>query len=464
LPLPRPIVIAVSLLAGCNLGPAYQRPPLDVPASFQAAAGAPLWPAPDWWQGFASPELDALIAAARADNQNLAAAAARIREADAQVRIAGAPLLPGITGQSGANATQSGSGRHAVTTHDYSLTPLQVSYQADFWGRNRATYQSAQASALASRFDQQTIALSVVVSVASTYFAALDARDRLAVARQNLADAEQSLAVIQGRLAAGTATALDQAQEAAQVAAIRANIPALESLRDQNEIGLGILIGRPPEDVHLPPASLTSLAAPEVTPGLPASLLARRPDVAYAEANLVAQGGSVRAARAAFFPQIDLTGSLGWSSAALSTLFGPAGFGASLAASATQTIFDNGNVAGQYDQARARFDELAADYRQAVLQAFTDVENALTEYRYDTQQEALEAQAVEAAQRAADIARAQLGAGTVDVTTLLTAQATLYGDQDTLAQIRLARFTALLNLYQALGGGWTQDTPIPGAT
>jgi NodT family efflux transporter outer membrane factor (OMF) lipoprotein len=459
------LLLATSLLAGCNLGPRYQRPALEVPAQFRspAAAGAQVWPEPGWWRGFGAPELDGLIAAAQAGNQNLAAAVARVREADAQVRIAGAALLPGITAQAEPSLTQSGgTGRRSLTTHTYSLTPLQVSYEADFWGRNRASAESAQAGALASRFDQQTVALSVVVSVASTYFAALAARDRLAVARSNLADGEQSLAVIRGRLAAGTATALDEAQELAQVAAIRANIPALQSLQDQNVIGLGILVGRPPEAIEVTAATLTSLTAPEVAPGLPSALLARRPDVAYAEANLLAQNGNVRAARAAFFPQIALTGALGWSSGALATLFGPAGFGASLAATATQTIFDNGSLAGQLALARGRYDELVADYRQAVLQAFTDVENALTEYRYDTEQEALEAQAVTAARRAADIARAQLAAGTVDVTTLLTAQTTLYTELDALAQIRLARFTALLNLYQALGGGWTQPASGPG--
>jgi NodT family efflux transporter outer membrane factor (OMF) lipoprotein len=459
-------LLLIPALSACNLGPAYQRPAQAVPAAFTspAPAGATIWPATDWWRGFGAPELNTLIAAAQAQNQQLAAAVARVRQADAQVRIAGAPLLPGVTAATNASLTQSyGTGPRSLTVHDYALTPVQVSYTADFWGRNRAGYESAQASATGSRFDQQTVALTEIAAVATTYFAALGARDREAVARRNLADAQSTLAVIRGRVAAGTDSALDEAQEAATVAAIQASIPPLRATAAQNIIGLGILTGQPPEAITVTATTLTSLPAPEVAPGLPSALLARRPDVAYAEAQLVAQNGNVRAARAAFFPDISLTGSLGWSSNALATLFGPAGFGASLAAGAAQTIFDNGALAGSLELQRGRAEELVANYRQAVLQAFTDVENALTAYRYDTEQEALERTAVAAAQRAADIAQAQLQAGTVDVTTLLQAQTTLYGEQDTLAQIRLARFTALVSLYQALGGGWTQDAAIPGS-
>jgi NodT family efflux transporter outer membrane factor (OMF) lipoprotein len=457
----------VLLPGGCNLGPDYARPSLQVPAAFRATAdsAAQAWPAPEWWTGFGSAELDGLIAEARLHNNDLQAAIARVRQADAQTRISGAPLLPTVRATAGANVQQvDGTGARSATLRSYAATPLSVSYELDFWQRNLASYQAAQANALGTRFDQEVVALQVVCSVAITYFTALAYTDRLAVARHNLADAEQNLAVIRGRLAVGTATALDEAQEEAVLDGIRANIPALTSSRDQAVIGLGILVGRPPETIALTADTLTRLPAPQVRPGLPSELLARRPDVAYAEAELVAQNGSVRAARAAFFPSVSLTGSAGWSSTALTTLFGPAGFGAALAGNAAQTIFDNGNLAGQLQLARGRYDELLADYRRAVLQAFTDVENALTAYRDATEQEGLEQQAVATAQRAADIARAQLGAGTVDVTTLLTAQTTLYSDQDALAQIRLSRFTALIDLYQALGGGWTQPPgAIPGA-
>jgi len=205
-----------------------------------------------------------------------------------------------------------------------------------------------------------------------------------------------------------------------------------------------------------PPGTLTALALPAVAPGLPSALLRRRPDVAEAEAQLVAAHFSVAVARAAFFPTIQLTASGGFANAALNTLFTPGGTIAALAAGLTQPIFDAGTLRGQLEQARGRYDELLADYRKAVIQAFTDVETGLTAWRYTTEQEALQVAAVTSAQRSADIARAQMAAGTVDVTTVLTAETTLFTDLDTLAQVRLARFQALLSVYKALGGGWQQ--------
>jgi outer membrane protein, multidrug efflux system len=460
-------------VGGCDVGADYHRPALDVPAGFRAtlATTRTAWsrqhgPGQDWWRGFRSPDLDRLMAAAAAHNFDIAAAVARVRQADAAVRIAGASLLPSLNGTAGTSLTQeglgsrslssgaSGRGSGAVTLHNYSLG-LNVAYQTDFWGRFRSGRNAAIATAAFSRFDQQTVALTVLTDVAQTWFTALASADRLDVARRNLADAERSLAVIRGRLAAGTATALDRDQQGALVATERATIPALQNQVEQQLIGLGILTGRPPEAVTARPGTLTKLALPLVAPGLPSALLARRPDVAAAEAQLVAANYDIKAARAAFFPSITLTGQRGYANTALANLFTPGGLIASLAASLVQPVFDGGALRGQLEQAKGRYDELLANYRKAVVQAFTDVDNALTAWRYTSEQEALQQQAVVIAQRALAAARAQIAAGTADVTTLLSVETTLFNAEDALAQIRLARFLALLNLYKALGGGWT---------
>ncbi len=202
------------------------------------------------------------------------------------------------------------------------------------------------------------------------------------------------------------------------------------------------------------PDTLTRLALPPVASGLPSELLTRRPDIASAEAQLVAQNFSIAVARAAFFPSLTLTGNAGYQAPALNQLLTPGGALAALTQGLTLPIFDGGALRGQLEQAKGRYDELLADYRKAVVQAFTDVDTALTAWRYTTEQEALQVVAVQAAQRAADIARAQMAAGTVDITTVLTTETTLFSDQDILVQVRLARVQALLNLYKALGGGW----------
>jgi outer membrane protein, multidrug efflux system len=225
---------------------------------------------------------------------------------------------------------------------------------------------------------------------------------------------------------------------------------------EQQRIALGILTGLPPERLTVTGGSLERLPLPLVAPGLPSELLARRPDVANAEAQLVAENANIRAARAAFFPSVQLTASGGLTSAVLVGITGPGTLVAQLAGSLTQTIFDNGLRRGQLDQAKGRYDELLANYRRAVLQSFTDVEQSLTALRYTTEQEVLERRAIAVAQRSADIARAQLEAGTIDIITSLNTQVTLYNDLDLLTQIRLAQFQALVNLYKALGGGWSR--------
>jgi multidrug efflux system outer membrane protein len=500
-------LVAIAIpLSGCDLGPDYARPKLAIPASFRATAetARQAWPAADWWRGFGSPELTRLIEDARANNQDLAAAAARVVQADAQVAINGSPLLPTVsatgnasysrigssrrgssasgitTGSSGlTSSTSTGSGTTTTTTSTGSTVvtgsssatshytdsrqysaEAAISYEVDFWGKNRATYDSARAAALSSRFDQDVVALTVVTSVATTYFQALGAADRLAVARRNLRDAQSTLKVFQVRVQVGTATALDVAQQEALVAGQAAQIPNLQSQMEQQVIALSTLVGRPPESITIKADTLSNLPSPTVGGGMPSELLARRPDVAEAEANLVSQNGNIRAARAAFFPAVQLTSQGGIESLALSTLLGPGSMLFNAAASVTQTIFDNGLKQGDLDQAKGRFAELVATYRQAVLQSFQDAETYLVAVRYAAQQETLERQAVAVAQRAADIARAQLAAGTVDITTVLNTQNTLFGDQDTLAQVRLLHFQALINLYKALGGGWVLPTNI----
>ena len=464
---------AALFLTGCSLGPHYERPALDIPAAFRATADTAeaAWPAAEWWRNFASPELDGLIAQARAYNTDLAAAAARIVQADAQARIAGAPLLPTLNGTGDFTYQRTGTGSRSGTSslrlaggrsryfdsRSYSIG-LQVSYDLDFWGRNRALAEAARAEAVATRFDQETVALTVVTSVANTYFQVLAGQDRLRVAQRNLRDAERILGAFRARLTVGTANALDVSQQEALVAGQRAALPALRNTVEQQRIALGILVGMPPERLEVQGGSLEGLPLPAVAPGLPSELLARRPDVANAEAQLVAENANIRAARAAFFPSVQLTASGGLTSAALSAITGPGTLVAQLAASLTQSIFDNGLRRGQLDQARGRYDELLAGYRRASLQAFTDVEQALTALRYAAEQETLERAALAVAQRSADIAAAQLQAGTIDIITSLNTQQTLFSDLDQLTQIRLARFQALVNLYKALGGGWG---PVP---
>ncbi len=463
--------LALLLLGGCSLGPAYQAPPLDIPSGWRAPAAADAaWPAADWWRGFGSVELDALIADARANSPDIQAAAARIRQADAQLRLSGASLWPTVG--LGADASWSRSapggrsrpgfapaGRYSEQ-RSYGVGP-SIAWEVDLWGRLAAGREAAAEAALASRFDERGVALAVVTAVATTWFQALALQDRVDVATRNLTDAEQVLAAVTARARFGTASELDVAQQAALVAGVRARIPGLRNQMEQQVNALAVLTGRPPAAIGVRPGTLSNLALPPIAPGLPSELLARRPDIAAAEADLRAANANIRAARAAFFPSITLSSRAGFENIALATLFGPGSLFVSAVASASQAIFDGGSRSATLEGRRARYDELVALYRRAVLVAFTDVENAVQAWRYTSEQEALTRQAVATSQRAATIARAQLQAGTIDLIALLQAQNTLFQNLDTLAQVRLARFQALLDLYKALGGGWTDAELAP---
>jgi outer membrane protein, multidrug efflux system len=453
-------VVAAAMLAACNLGPRYHRPDMPAPQTWVTPAdgNAPQWPMSEWWRGFSSEDLDELIQRAQRVNDDLRAAIARIHQADAQRRIAGAPLLPALNLD--ANATRARApvpGENVFSTGNDFSPLLSASYQLDFWGKNRAALESASASALASRFDRATVELSVMASVASTYFQALELRDRLAIADANLDNATKILAGLRRQETAGIATALDVAQQATVVATVNATIPPLKEQLRQSIDALAILIGSTPEELDVTRGSLDALGEPPVRPGLPSELLARRPDVAQAEAQLIAANANIAEARAAFFPSISLTASGGYESAALAGLVQPANRVWSIGAGLTQPIFQGGALVGSYRLAKGQYEELLADYHKAVISALANVEDALIAVQQTRDQVERQQQATDTAQRAYEFARRQMRAGTINVLTLLNTETTLFSARDALAQAKFARLQSLVSLYQALGGGWQQQ-------
>ena len=475
-----PLVAALAL-AGCSLVPDFARPYIPMPEAWKdappPAASQPVqpvsWPSTDWWRGFGSPPLDTLIATAERNNYDLGAAAARVLQADAQARIAGAPLLPALDGGAGASrswarssgsSSSSSSRSGAIITTSLSAN-LSASYQLDLFGANRAALEAAEASALFSRFDRETVALTVVSSVANTYFQTVQFRDRLRVARRNLANALEVLQVVQARVDAGAASALDLAQQQTIVAQQRAAIPPLETQLRQSENALAILIGAAPAATTIGGNSIMGIAPPAVAPGLPSALLARRPDIQSAEAQLVSANAQIGVARAAFFPTISLTAETGYASASLGSLFHPASALSSVASSLVQPIFEGGRLEGGLDLAKGRYAELVANYRKAVISAFADVESALVAVQRTAEQETLQAQAVQQARLAYSLAETRYRAGAVDLLTVLDAQRTLFAAEDQLVQVRLARLQAAVAMFKALGGGWQasdiKKTPTP---
>ncbi len=450
-----------ALMTGCSVGPAYERPDVAPPAQWHESAGgngsgAPLWPAGEWWHGFGSAQLDELIATAERSNDDLAGAIARVQEADAQARGAGAALLPSL--DAGATATRERAQASGMGPRVYNVfnPELSASYELDFWGKNRALRDAARAAAAASRYDQQTVALTVISSVASTYFQALELRDRIQVAQQNLDNGQKILSGFRLEQSAGTATGLDVAQQETAVALLNAALPPLQQQFRQTVHALAVLIGKTPESLDIDQGTLTSLTSPSIVEGLPSQLLSRRPDVAEAEQQLIAANANITVARAALFPDIQLTAGGGYASSALTSLVSPPNRVYSLTAGLVQPIFHGGALRGQVAFSNARYTELLTTYHKTVITAFGNVEDALVATRQTAEQQKRQQQAVATARRAYEFARAQMAAGTVNILTVLNTENALFGAQDQLVQVNYLRLQALVDLFTALGGGWHQ--------
>jgi outer membrane protein, multidrug efflux system len=457
-------IVALGTLAACTVGPAYERPDIPAPAQWRDTSsnnGSAIWPNPDWWHGFGSEKLDELIAQARQSNDDLAVAIARVREADAQARIAGAALLPALdfgadaTRQHGPVSSGSNSGSSLATFNTFKPA-LTASYELDFWGKNRALRSAARATAIASRYDQETVALTVVSSVATTYFQALEFRDRLDVAHRNLANGQKIMRGLQLQQTAGIATALDVAQQETTVSLLDAAIPPLQQQFRQTVNALAVLLGKTPESIDIDTGTLNSLTGPQVAPGLPSQLLSRRPDVAESEQQLIAANADITVARAALFPSIQLTASGGYESSALSSLINPASRIWAVSAGLTQPIFHGGALRGQVVFSDAHYAELLSAYHKTVISAFSNVEDALVAAQQTDEQQARQQKAVATARRAFQYAQTQMSAGTVNILTVLNTENALFSAQDELVQIQYLHLQSLVNLFTALGGGWQQ--------
>jgi NodT family efflux transporter outer membrane factor (OMF) lipoprotein len=453
------VVCLASSSGGCVLTQDLPDPALDVPTQYKYAGKADTRPTLDWWRGFRSAELTQLMEEAQTVNLDIAAAVSRIVEADAQARQAGAALLPSLSGggsetysrTSGSSSSGLTNGGREVVNYSSSLS---ASYQLDFWGQNRDALRTAEETANANRFDRDVVALTTLAGVANAYFQVLSSQDRLRTAQHNIASAQRILDAIRERRKAGTGTDLDVAQQEAVLANQKALVPPLRQTLDQNVNALAVLVSRPPESVRVLGGSMDRIAIPRFTPGLPSEILTQRPDIRRQEAQLASATANIGNARAQFFPTIQLTGSGGYQSSALVSLFQPHAAFFQLVGSATQPIFDGGKILGNFELTRAKQDELLQTYRKTVVQSFADVDNALMSIRQTTEKLRLQREVLAASRRAFQLSEQQLRAGTADIVTVLNTQLTLFQAEDSLSQAQLARLLAIVSLYQALGGGW----------
>jgi multidrug efflux system outer membrane protein len=444
--------ILVLSLSACSMVPDYLRPSMNTGEVWKesAASSAPI--SDQWWREYGSGNVLNLVPQALKVNNDLQASLQRIEQAKANVTVSTSSLLPQVNASGGADKSwRETSGRVGVSdTHDVGLL---IAYEVDLFGRARANMSAAEARLEASQFDYEALRIVTASSVVDAYASALAASERLRVANSNLDIAKDVLKIADARFRAGTSSALELSQQKAAVANAEA---AMASLRAQHSgfiNQLAVLVGEAPQNFKIKEEAFKVLVAPRITPSLPSILLEQRPDIRAAEANLIAANADIGAARAAFFPSLDL--------AVSGVLSGNPAFSVLTAsASALAPIFSGGALEGALSGSKARKEELVATYRQTVLTAFREVSDAIAASRAaDTRVQSLSKAAAES-RNAYKLARARYDNGSIDFQTLLDTQRTLLQADDSATQARLEQIRASLDLIKALGGGWKGQSTL----
>ncbi|MEZ0260501.1 MAG: efflux transporter outer membrane subunit [Alphaproteobacteria bacterium] len=404
----------------------------------------------DWWRNFGSAELDGLMDRALEQNNDLRAAIARINQARAAMKIAGASAYPSVDASAGARETRTVPGSWGNS----GSVGLDISYEVDLFGRNKAGRKAAKADFRASQYDHDALALIVMGDVAEGYFRTVNLRERAAIAQNNLSNSRNVLKLVQARFDAGASSALDLSRQKAEMATTEASLAALQAQASQAENALAILLGTPPHDMGLKTKALSAIKQPAVPLSQPAQVITQRPDIRAAEQTLVAANADIGAARAAFYPTFNIGTSAAASFAALSN---PVARTLEIAASIIAPIFHGGELEGGVERATARQVELAENYRKVVLVALREVEDALSAAKAAKSRERSFATAMAEARKTYNLSRELYDAGSVDYQTLLDSQRTLLSAEDSHSAVRLELLSAQVDLYKALGGGW-RDT------
>ena len=463
-------ILALLWLSGCAVGPDYKRPDVDTPDNWptnsMTSANPDIALYQDWWVAFRDPVLDKMIETALQNNQDLAAAIARVDQAAALARSSRTQLLPRFDATGNYNR-----GRVSELTNDPTLPlfgdvetgDITATWELDLWGKLRRRYEASKANFYATAFERDAAQLSIASQVAHTYFQlrALDAE--LQVSINTLKSREESLVLRNKRFRGGLTSALDLRQAEAEAASARADVPRYRQGMEQTEHALSVLVGKSPREMmQAPPRGkeLDGLSLPPAVPtGLPSALLQRRPDVAAAEQRLVAANAKIGEARAAYFPSIGLTGAIGTQSSTLEGLFtGPAATW-SFVGNLTAPIFHFGDIGYGVDAAKAGQRQALAQYQSAIQNAFRDALDSLSALTGTSQQESALRQQLKANSESLRLAQLRYDNGYSDYLDVLDAERSTYQSQLSVIQARQSRLDAIVSLYQALGGGWDLNKP-----
>jgi multidrug efflux system outer membrane protein len=453
--------ISVALISGgCIIGPDYKRPPTGTPDTFRGqsdvpAAGASLADE-SWWQVFTDPVLQSLVRTALQQNYDVRLAAARILEAQAQLGITRADQFPQVT--AGIDVLgQRPSAALGFPPRNIGAVLVQgaVAWELDFWGRYRRATEAARATLLASEWGRRAVLTTLVSQVARAYFGLRALDSELEISRSTLASRQESLRLTQVREQGGATSLVDVRQAEQLVYGATGEIATLERDIEQQENFINVLLANNPGAITRGRALTDQPHAAEVPAGLPSALLERRPDIQQAEQEIVAANAQIGVARSAYFPNITLTASGGFESTALTALFAGSNAIWSAAAAATQPVFTAGRTRSQVALAEARREEAVIIYQQTIRQAFREVADALVGYRKVREFREQQTLLLGAAQDARRLADIRYQGGATSYLEVLDADTRLFDAELGLAQAQLGELSALVEIYRALGGGWT---------
>jgi multidrug efflux system outer membrane protein len=465
----------LALLAGCAVGPDYKRPTLDTPGAYtraasdtNAPAGASSFADLGWWETFKDPQLKAYLAEALTNSWDIKIAAARVLQAEANLRIARSQFFPTISG-GGDLITQRTSEKGAITLPP-GVNPVRgygdvfasmSAYEVDLWGRIRRGNEAARATLLATLEAQRVVRQTLVAQVATAYLDLLELDLELVIAQNTYSIRTNSYELTRSREEGGVASMQDVYQARILVATAEAAIADTHRRIEQQENYLNLLLGRNPGPLQRGSPLIAQTLLAEVPPGLPSSVLERRHDLRAAEQQLVAANADIGQAKAAFYPQLLLTGFYGYQSVALSDLFSSSARTWQFGPSVTLPIFTGGRLKGNLKFAKARFEESLASYRQAVQGAFREVSDGLVAYQRTREFRAKQEENTQAHRDATETANVRYEGGVTSYLEVLYNEQELFNAELALAQARRNELLSVVQLYQALGGGWTeQAAPI----
>ena len=453
---------ALAILAACEVGPDYKRPEAPVPAAYKEQGdwqpSQPKDAASDisWWSVYRDQKLDALEGQIDISNQTLKAAEAAYRQATAIVEQGRAGYYPTLaldgSGIRSGQGSGSGGARGKGVQNQFSLS-AGASWEPDIWGRISRTVEGDIASAQASEADLAAARLSAQATLATDYLELRMSDELKRLLDATVEDDAISLTITQNRYRAGTAAKSDVAQAQAQLDATRAQAINVGVQRAQLEHAIAVLTGKPPADFSIPPEKLTE-TVPDIPPEMPSTLLERRPDIAASERQMAAANAQIGVAVSAYYPNITLNGSYGFTSAAIDTLIRASNAVWSFGPQIAETVFDAGLRQAQVAAARAAYDQSVATYRQTVLAGFQQVEDELAALGILAQQAEVQDSAVKSAAEAEKLILNEYKAGTVDYTSVITAQQAKLADEQGALTILQNRLVASVTLIEALGGGW----------